>query len=53
MSAAEIRTTKPTSLYPLKFGDIVRDVVTINPPPKEHKPKQKTARGVSRPTILA
>jgi hypothetical protein len=34
--------SKPMSLYPLKFEEIVKDVLTIKPPPKEHKPKRKT-----------
>ena len=33
--------SKPMTLYPLKFEEIVRDVLTIKPPPKEHKPKRK------------
>ena len=33
--------SKPLSLYPLKFEEIVRDVVTIKPPPKDEKPKRK------------
>jgi hypothetical protein len=32
---------KPISLYPLKFEEIVRDVLTIKPPPKEPKAKRK------------
>ena len=28
---------KPISLYPLKFEEIVRDVLTITPPPKGEK----------------
>jgi hypothetical protein len=33
--------SKPMTLYPLKFEEIVRDVLTIKPPPKEPKPKPK------------
>jgi len=32
--------SKPLTLDPLNFEEIVRDVLTIKPPPKEHKPKR-------------
>jgi hypothetical protein len=33
--------SKPLTLYPLKFEEIVRDVLTIKPPPKAPKAKRK------------
>lgn len=34
--------SKPMSLYPLSFEEIVKDVLTIKPQPKAPKPKRKT-----------
>jgi hypothetical protein len=34
----------PISLYPLKFEEIVRDVLTIKPPPKDKKKRAAKAR---------
>jgi len=39
--------SKPLSLYPLKFEDIVKDVLTIKPPPKGEKQK-RTPRSKGR-----
>lgn len=35
--------SKPLTLYPLKFEDIVRDVLTIKPPPKDKKKRAAKA----------
>ncbi len=39
---------KPISLYPLKFEEIVRDVLTIKPPPKEPKQAKRKTRSNAR-----
>lgn len=32
---------KPLSLYPLKFEEVISDVLKVKPEPKERKPKAK------------
>jgi len=43
---AKARRLEPISLYPLKLDDIVRDVLTIPPPPKKDKRQPSGKRRV-------
>jgi len=38
--------SKPLSLYPLKFEEVIRDVLTMKPPPK--KKRQRPGKGENR-----
>ncbi len=43
---AEPHRLEPISLYPLKLDEIVRDVLTIPPPPKKDKRQPSGKRRV-------
>lgn len=40
----EQRRSRPISLYPLKFEEIVKDVLTIKPPKKEKRQRSGKRR---------
>ena len=42
--------SKPISLYGLKFEEIVRDVLTIKPPPKEMSRKAMSSKASETPS---
>jgi len=35
------RRLKPLSIYPLKFEEVIADVLKVKPEPKERKPKSR------------
>jgi hypothetical protein len=38
MKSTNVRKrAEPSNLYPLKFEEVVKDVLTMKPPPKERK----------------
>lgn len=43
---------KPLSLYPLKFKDVIKDVLQVKPEPRQEKKKKQKGRKSSGPASI-